>query len=56
MDVSKLGYAKVLTDMGMLILVFTALGLLLIAIDGGIGLERRGRDRIVARRQATVAR
>jgi len=55
-DVSKLGYAKVLTDMGMLILVFTALGLLLIAIDRGIGLEGRGRDRIVARRQATVAR
>jgi hypothetical protein len=36
-DVSKLGYAKVLTDMGVLIVVFIALGLLLIAIDRGLG-------------------
>lgn len=35
-DVSELGYAKVLADMGVLIVVFIALGLLLIAIDRGL--------------------
>jgi hypothetical protein len=41
-DVSKLGYAKVLGDMGMLIVAFTALGLFLVVLDHGLGRIRAG--------------
>jgi hypothetical protein len=39
-DVSKLGYGKVLANMAVLILVFAGLGLLLIAVDRWLGRRR----------------
>jgi hypothetical protein len=42
-DVSKLGYDKVLANMAVLILVFAGLGLSLIAVDRWLG---RRRERI----------
>ncbi len=42
-DVTKLGSEKVLMDMGVLVGVFAGLGLLLVALDRGLGLMRARR-------------